>query len=136
MVQNAGLFKRFLACIYELLLLIAIWLLCTWFFVMLFGHVDTSLKRISLQILLWLISGAYFITCWVKIGQTPASQAWKVKLINQHYQLLSINLATQRYIWASFSLLAFGVGFLWVLIDKEHLFMHDRILGTRLIKLD
>ncbi len=134
MAQYASISKRFLACIYELLLLIAIWLFFTWLFVMLIGHVDTSLKRALLQLLLWLVSEAYFVTCWVKTGQTPASQAWGLRLVDQNNQQLSLYCAIKRDILASLSWFFFGIGFLWAFVDKEHFFLHDRILGTRLIK--
>jgi hypothetical protein len=35
---------------------------------------------------------------------------------------------------ASISLLVFGLGYLWALVDKEHLFLHDRMLKTHFIK--
>lgn len=132
--QSASLIKRFAACVYELLLLIAIWLACAAIFVMLFGNADTGWKRLGLQLLLWLVAGAYFVWCWHKSGQTLAAQAWKIKLVNAQNETLSIQQAILRYALASACLLAAGLGFLWALVDKNQLFLHDRLLKTRLIQ--
>jgi uncharacterized RDD family membrane protein YckC len=135
MNNDAGLIKRFAACVYELLALVALWLLCTAIFIMLFGTAETALSRFCLQILLWLATGAYFIRCWVKTGQTLAAQAWKIRLVSEYNQPLNLSQAIFRYLLATFSLLALGFGFLWAFVDKEKSFLHDRILKTRLIKV-
>ena len=136
MMQNAGLMKRFAASVYELLSLFAIWLLCTFVFVMASGGADNALERLSLQIILWVVTGAYFVFCWVKTGQTLAAQAWKIKLVNAKDSSLTIQQALFRYVLATISLVTFGLGFLWAIVDKEHLFLHDRFAKTRFIKLN
>lgn len=134
-MQPANLIKRFATCIYELLILIAIWLLCTFVFLWLFGEIDTALKQRTLQSSLWLLTGLYFVICWVKTGQTVAMQAWKIKLVNTDDACVSPKQALLRYALATISLGAFGAGFLWALVDKEQLFLHDRLLKTRLVQL-
>ena len=135
MTQLASLVKRSAAILYEMLTLIAVWLLCTFVFVMIIGNVDTAIERFSLQMVLWLVTGLYFVICWVTTGQTLAAQAWKVKVVASGNKLLSLRQALLRYGLANLSLVLFGLGFLWALVDKEHLFLHDRILNTRLIKV-
>ncbi|MGQ0442868.1 MAG: RDD family protein [Methylophilaceae bacterium] len=135
MRHNASLLKRFVACVYELLLLVAIWLVLVALFLLVMGEVDTHHQRFFLQSLLWLVTGAYFVWCWHKTGQTLAAQTWKLKLVNAENAPLSVKQALQRYVLASASLMLFGLGFLWALIDKEQLFLHDRLLKTRFILL-
>lgn len=135
MTQLASLVKHSAAILYEMLTLIAVWLLCTFVFVMIIGNVDTAIERLSLQMVLWLVTGLYFVICWVTTGQTLAAQAWKVKVVASGNKLLSLRQALLRYGLANLSLVLFGLGFLWALVDKEHLFLHDRILNTRLIKV-
>lgn len=132
-MQNAGLIKRYGAGLYELLSLVAIWLLCTFIFEMLAHHLPVELKRPLLQLTLWSVTGLYFIVCWLRTGQTLATQAWKIKLVDADGQLLRPQQALYRYVLASLSLMLFGLGFLWALIDRERLFLHDRLLNTRLI---
>lgn len=145
MIQKATRLRLFAACVYELLLLLALWMLCTWIFVSVFGDATSHYKRTFLQLFLWLVTGAYFVWCWTKTGQTLAAKTWKIKLVTQN--LTNQNLATQqninlnmrqaiiRYALASASILACGLGFIWVLVDKDSLFLHDRLLKTRFIRL-
>jgi uncharacterized RDD family membrane protein YckC len=135
MTNNATRFRLFAACVYELLLLIALWMLCTWVFVSLFGDATSNYKRYFLQLFLWLVTGAYFVWCWVKTGQTLATKTWKIKLISQQNECLNIPQAIIRYALASASMLACGLGFIWVLVDKDGLFLHDRLLKTRFISV-
>ncbi|HSR02302.1 MAG TPA: RDD family protein [Methylophilaceae bacterium] len=135
MSERAGLVRRFLACLYELLSLIAIWFFCAFVFVMLNGHIEIVVERLLLQITLWVISGIYLVVCWVKTGQTLAAQAWKIKLVNTDNTLLTYKKACIRYLLATMSLCFFGLGFLWAVVDKEHLFLHDRLSNTLLIKV-
>ena len=132
--SEVSLLKRLAACLYELLSLVTIWLLCTAIFLSLFGYVDAPLKRLCLQLFLWVMTGAYFITCWMRTGQTLAAQAWKIRLVDSDGATLGTSQAAIRYMLTSISLLAMGLGYLWALFDKEHLFLHDRLLKTRFIK--
>ncbi len=125
------LLKRTMACVYELLILIAIWMLVTWLFVSIFGDATHHPKRFMLQAVLWLVTGLYFVVCWVKTGQTLAMQAWKMKVVNQQGQLLTWPQALQRYVVATLFMLAFGIDFLYMFINKKRLFLHDHFLNTR-----
>ena len=138
--QNATRFRLFAACVYELLLLLALWMLCTWMFVSLFGDATSHYKRTFLQLFLWLVTGAYFVWCWTKTGQTLATKTWKIKLVTQNLanqQNVNLNKrqAIIRYALASASILACGLGFIWALVDKDHLFLHDRLLKMRFISV-
>ncbi len=135
MTQNATRLRLSAACIYELILLFALWMLCTWIFVRLFGQATPPYKRLQLQFFLWLVTGAYFIWCWSKTGQTLATKTWKIRLINQQNSTLSIKQAIIRYAMASLSILICGLGFIWALVDKEGLFLHDRLLKSRFIRM-
>lgn len=135
-MNNASHFRLFAACLYELLLLVALWMLCTWIFISLFGDATGDTRRYFLQLLLWLVTGAYFVWGWCKTGQTLPAKTWRIKLVNQENVPLTLNQALIRYALASLSLLAFGLGFFWALIDKDRLFLHDRLLKTRFIQFN
>jgi uncharacterized RDD family membrane protein YckC len=135
MNQNASRFKLLAACVYELLLLVALWMLCTWLFVRLFGDATSGNKRYFLQFFLWLVTSAYFVWCWVKSGQTLATKTWKIKLINAENNTLNLQQAIIRYALASALMLAGGASVIWMLLDKDRLFLHDRLLRTRFVNL-
>lgn len=133
MKTNASLYRRFAASLYELLSLIAIWLFLTAIYLWLFGSIASAEKRLGLQLFLWFSTGAYFVLCWLRSGQTLATQAWKIKLVNHEDKTLTLTQGFMRYALASISFMLFGLGFLWALFDKNKIFLHDRILNTRLV---
>ncbi len=132
--QAIARIRLFASCVYEMLLLFALWMLCTWIFVRLFGDSTHDEKRYFLQFVLWLITGIYFIWCWTKTGQTLAAKTWKIRLVNQQNTSLNTKQALIRYVLASASTMAYGIGFIWIFLDKEGLFLHDRLLKTRFIR--
>ena len=85
---------------------------------------------------LWLhvfiLMGLYFVWYWIHGGQTLAMQTWKIKLDGANGDLPSKLALACRYAIAWPSVLIFGVGILWALVDREHQFLHDRLAGTRL----
>ena len=131
--QAPSLIKLGACLLYELLTIIAIVFVSAGIFVWLFGNATYGLKRLMLQLFLWCVIGAYFIWCWLKSGQTLAMQAWRIKVLDHHDQLLNLKLAVLRYVLVSISLLFCGIGFLWAIVDKERLFLHDRLLKCHLV---
>ncbi|HEY3299533.1 MAG TPA: RDD family protein [Methylophilaceae bacterium] len=118
--------------LYESILLLAVLSLATLLFIWLFGDATHAPKRYLLQAFLWAVMGAYFVWCWVKSGQTLAMQTWRIRVVNYIGQPISMHQACKRYLLAT---LFFGPTFLWALFDREGLFLHDRLTGTRLILL-
>lgn len=129
------LIKRYLAVIYEALLMLALALALTAAYILLVGDANHGWKRLGLQALLWVVMGAYFVRCWAVTGQTLASQTWKLKVVDQSGQLLSARQAVLRYLMASVLLLPAGLTLWWALLDREQQFLHDRLLGSRIIEL-
>jgi uncharacterized RDD family membrane protein YckC len=129
------LIKRYLAVVYEALLLLALALALTAAYIMIMGDASHGWKRLGLQVLLWLVIGAYFVRCWVVTGQTLASQTWKLKVVDQHGQLLDMPQAVMRYVLAGVLLLPAGLTLWWALLDREQQFLHDRLLGSRIVVL-
>lgn len=127
------LIKRYLAVVYEALLMLALTLAMTAAYIMFIGDASHGWKRLGLQTLLWVVMGAYFVRCWVVTGQTLASQTWKLKVVDRDGQLLSRRQAVTRYLVASILLLPAGLTLWWALLDREQLFLHDRLLGSRII---
>ena len=132
-LQAPSLLKLGACFIYDALAVIALCFVCALVFIILIGDASYGLKRYMLQLFLWIAIGIYFGWCWSKSGQTLAMQTWQLKVVNEDYQLLTWNKATARYMLASVSLMLFGLGFLWAIVDRGHLFLHDRVLNTYII---
>ncbi len=124
---------RLAACmLYDGLVVLALSFALALGFILLFGDASHGLKRYALQLFLWLGIGLYFVWCWRKSGQTLAMQTWQLKLSDGQTKLLNWPQALIRYALASLSLAAFGLGFVWALFDRDGLFLHDRLLNSRI----
>ena len=124
---------RLAACmLYDGLVVLALSFALALGFILLFGDASHGLKRYALQLFLWLGVGLYFVWCWRKSGQTLAMQTWQLKLSHGQANLLNWPQALIRYALASLSLAAFGLGFVWALFDRDGLFLHDRLLNSRI----
>jgi len=124
---------RLAACmLYDGLVVLALSFALALGFILLFGDASHGLKRYALQLFLWLGIGLYFVWCWRKSGQTLAMQTWQLKLSDGQTKLLNWPQALIRYALASLSLAAFGLGFVWALFDRDDLFLHDRLLNSRI----
>ncbi len=122
------------AClIYEALVIIALSFACALVFLLVGGDASHGVKRYVLQLFLWLSIGLYFVWCWQSGGQTLAMHTWHLRLVTKNNQTLSLKAAAVRYVLASISLMLFGLGFLWVIIDRDRLFLHDRLLKSKII---
>jgi uncharacterized RDD family membrane protein YckC len=79
--------------------------------------------------------GAYFIYSWRRHGQTLAMKTWHLRVVTAGGGNLSWARASLRYALAWPSVLCFGIGILWAFIDLDKLFLHDRLAGTRVVRL-
>lgn len=134
-MQKPGYPRLLVSLFYEALLLVALLFAATFVFVLLFGEATQAPNRYFLQVYLWMVGGSYFVWSWSR-GRTLAMQAWKLRLVDMNGAPLSPAVAMRRYLLATIGLLAFGIGFLWVLLNREHRYLHDRLLGTRLVMVD
>jgi uncharacterized RDD family membrane protein YckC len=84
-------------------------------------------RRHFLQLFLLAVFAAYFLWCWLRGGQTLAMRAWKIRLVD-----VTPARALVRFLYAVV-LVPTGLSVLWVFVDREKQFLHDRLAGTRLI---
>jgi uncharacterized RDD family membrane protein YckC len=74
----------------------------------------------------------YFVWFWLNGGQTLPMKTWKLRLASADGRSLRPAQALLRYLAAWPSVVFFGAGFLWALLDRDRQFLHDRIAGTRI----
>lgn len=95
-----------------------------------FGWV-VGAKLLWLHVFLLLM--AYFVWCWLNGGQTLPMKTWKLRVADEHGESLRPLQAVLRYLAAWPSILLFGIGIFWALVDKDQQFLHDRIAGTKVV---
>lgn len=149
--------RRFACMMYEGVLLFGVVFLAGYLFDTLTQSRDAMMFRHLRQFVLFLAIGVYFVLSWHRRGQTLPMKTWNVRLSDSAGQRPTIGRLIVRYVllWPipllcmlaiySFSrytgyiaaelLMVFTPFslFIWTWFDPEKQFLHDRLLGTRLI---
>ena len=123
--------RRALSLIYEALLLTAVVFVGSLPFVILTHGADRNIARPLFQIYLIALTAIYFTGQWRAGGQTLPMKTWHMRLLTRDGAPLTWRHAFKRFAFALPGALLFGAGFLWALVDREKLFLHDRLAGTR-----
>jgi uncharacterized RDD family membrane protein YckC len=130
---------RLLALLYDFFPLLALWFATSLVVYLLRGKVPVrpdSLAAYAELALLWLLTGAYAVISWRRGGQTIGMRPWRLKVVAADGRPALWRALCLRYAVATLSMLAFGLGFLWCLVDRERRGWHDLAAGTRFVRLD
>lgn len=140
----APLWKRLFSIVYDFLILAAISLayfgVATAVSTLVFHHAPSEFKPNASG--LWVQTGwvltllTFYCYFWIKIGQTVAMKAWRLKLVCDDKSELKLGHCLLRCFLGGLALGAFGLGYLWALIDKDKKALHDRLTKTSIIQLD
>lgn len=153
---SAGLPRRLVSLLYETLLVAAILLASALSFYIVAPGLIEGVMRLTLQIYLASVLGAYFLWCWCRSGQTLPMKTWKMRLVDRTGSPPSAPRALLRLALAAMTigagyaglatawkrpdepigwiLIALGLGsLLWALLDRDRQFLHDRLAGTRIV---
>ena len=133
-VGRPGILRRLASMFYEALLLLgvlAVLLVLPHVLLGAFGHrlADPVIVRTHFFIVLLV----YFLWFWSNGGQTLAMKTWRIRLVTRDGLAVRPAQAFVRFLlcWPSLALL--GAGILWGLVDRDRLFLHDRLAGTQLV---
>ncbi len=153
--------RRIICLIYDFLLILAVLFIASFIFHFIFSDTQAAYFKPLFQFYLFTIMGYYFTWFWTHGGQTLAMQTWKMRIVSADGHGLTKKQAVTRYLFsltgifffvivnylfpinfvsyhqlALVSVLIFGSGFIWALFDPDHQYLHDRLAGTRIIKLE
>lgn len=142
---------------YEGVLLFGVVFLASYLFDTLTQSRSGMMFRHGRQAVLFIAIGVYFIMSWRKRGQTLPMKTWNIRLVGTDGQVPGLGRLLLRYvlIWPIPLLAALavllasrvtGYGstdllivfapftlFFWTWLDPQRQFLHDRLVGTRLI---
>jgi uncharacterized RDD family membrane protein YckC len=125
--------KRRLACLlYEGLVVFSILLIGFLLPQVVLSGFGWRISPTGLWLHLFLLLMAYFVWCWLNGGQTLPMKTWKLRVTNADDLPLRPLQAVLRYMLAWPSILLFGIGILWSIVDRDKQFLHDRIAGTKI----
>ena len=95
------------------------------------------------------VLGAYSVYFWTRGRRTLGMKTWRLRLEARDGQRLDARNAIKRYVFAwigpalglvayasigRWGLLAGLANYAWAWIDRDKLFLHDRLAGTRIIR--
>jgi uncharacterized RDD family membrane protein YckC len=133
----AGFGRRLGAILYDLLLVVAVVMVAAVPFVWVVGDTSGSgWVRFAFQLYLLAVIFFYYAWFWVRSGQTVGLLTWKLRLVSTNGANITWSQALQRFATASISLICLGLGFLWILFDRDKLAWHDRFSGTLVVRLN
>ncbi|MGD2074802.1 MAG: RDD family protein [Gammaproteobacteria bacterium] len=133
--KPAGLFRRLAALFYDSLLLLAIWFVATALLLPFTGGEAVRPHNPLLPTYLLLIAFFFYGWFWMHGGQTLGMRAWKLQLRNLRPGPLSWWQLLLRFLVAIPSAALFGLGYLWLLVDRRKLTWHDRYSETCIVRL-
>ena len=135
--RYAGLLRRLMAIIYDILLLLAVLFIAT-SVAMALNHGEAIEPGQSLYpfyiVYLIIISFFFYGWFWTHGGQTLGMKTWKMKLVHINGETITWSLAFIRFISAAASWAAAGLGFLWSLVQPEKRTWHD--IASRCVVID
>ena len=132
---SAGLPRRAAAICYDLLLLTGLVMVLTLALVLFRGGEAVPPASRWYEASLLAAHFAFFGISWTRGGQTLGARAWKLRVTAMDGRDLTWRLAALRYLSAWLLLLPPGLGFLWACWDPDGLCWHDRLSGTRVVRI-
>src|SRR3546814_21062523 len=126
--RPAHLGWRLVAMTYDLLPLLALWFLASGVLLLARGGAPVAYGSVMSIVefgVLWLITGAYAVVSWHRGGQTIGMRPWRLRVVAADGMPPSWRAVCVRYVVASVSLLAFGIGFLLALFDRQRSSGHE-----------
>lgn len=155
-MYNPGLFKRLLIVVYDGLLMVAVAMVASALLMSVFMLLapDTFFinpadlanpKMIELSSLGRTVGGVIvLLNCvivsfifygwfWTHGGQTLGMRAWNLYLIKPDGKFINWQIAALRYMAAILSWAALGMGFTWLLLNKNKQTWHDKLSGSQIV---
>ena len=153
----AGRLRRFASMMYESVLLFGVIFTASYLFDTLTQSRSGLVFRHERQVILFLAIGVYFVLSWRRRGQTLPMKTWNIRLVDRHGNIPGVGKLILRYllIWPIPLLAAYAVRlaseatgyastdlmivfapfalFIPTWLNRNGDFLHDRMLGTKLI---
>ncbi|MDH2242271.1 RDD family protein [Stutzerimonas stutzeri] len=144
----AGLIRRLAAMFYDSLLCIALMMVVTLLYQqvllrLLYGSDQLQLLAEAgrldidplLSTLLLFSLFAFFAKFWTHTGQTLGMQVWGIRIQNADGTAIDLWQALLRFLIALVSLICLGLGYWWILVDKQKRTWHDIYSESQAIQL-
>ncbi len=130
---HCPLWRRFAAIFYDSLVVLALWVVVT-ALAMIPAGAAVEPRSLWFQALLLAVTWAYFALCWIASGQTLGMRAWQLRL-QAVRPPVTMRATVVRFTMAWISALTLGAGFVAARFHPRRETWHDRVSGTRLVRI-
>jgi uncharacterized RDD family membrane protein YckC len=79
----------------------------------------------------WVFFGWF----WTHSGQTLGMQAWRIRVVQNDGTAITAAQSSIRFTLAIVSFVALGLGYFYILINPDKAAMHDKLSGTRMVRV-
>jgi uncharacterized RDD family membrane protein YckC len=139
-LKSARLLRRLAALFYDTLLLLGVLMTVTWLLLLLtrgeaITHETVGAFEYLYRALLLGLVIAYYGFSWIRSGQTLGMLAWRIRVVRTDGGLLRWRDALLRLATSTLSWLPAGLGYFWMLFDRDDLTWHDRLSHTRVVRV-
>lgn len=131
---NASLLRRLGAMIYDSILILALWMVSSLIIVATITDGEAP-SGLGFQFFLYFEMAVFYIYFWQATGQTLGMQTWRIQLVDDSGDRLPTTECILRFAVATLSVLALGLGFVWMLFNRDRLTLHDVVSKSRVIHL-
>lgn len=144
---TAGLIRRLAAMFYDFLLCVALLIIVTFIYKLIQMSIIgvEQLKQLSdsgaldkdplLSTILFFTLFGFFAKFWTYKGQTLGMQVWGLRIQNTDGTAISLWQAMLRFLVAIASFLCIGLGYFWMLLDKQGRTWHDIYSDSQVVRL-
>ena len=138
--MHAGLPRRLAAMFYDGLLLVAILMIATALLLPLTGGeaitpVNHPWLEFAYRLVIVGLVVLFFGTFWTRRGQTLGMASWRLRVEREVGTPLTWGDTVKRLAASLISWLPLGLGYFWILFDREGRAWHDRLSRTRVVLL-
>jgi uncharacterized RDD family membrane protein YckC len=145
--RPAPLWRRLAAMFYDSLLLVALWLVTTSLFLAAMAAAMGAdvLRQLAdegglnrnplLGSLLFIVTFFFFAYFWRRLGQTLGMQVWRIRIQTPDGRRIRWTQCILRFMGGLLSALPLGLGYWWMLWDKESKTWHDKYSLSEVVLL-
>lgn len=120
--------------LYDAFLVVALWMVTTYVMVAIFNEGE-PVDGLWFQLLLYLEALFFYFVFWRIHGQTLGMQVWKIRAVDDDGKIMTSRQCVLRFLVATLSLAALGLGFFWMLVNKDRLTWHDMASRSHVVYL-
>lgn len=142
-LPRAGLLRRMAALLYDMFLVVSLWILLAFPLQFLFGdetsqvvdgRVETDPVLGWLLFIMMIVSAAtFYIWFWRRSGQTLGMIAWRIRVVGINNENLDVKRGIIRFAaaWPAFWLL--GLGYLYMYLDADGDALHEKLSASKTV---